>query len=58
MFYMHHSEVDRHWAGWQRNHPNERPTLEPPWNVMSPYHDTVDSLMDIHRLGYRYDRLP
>ena len=55
IFWLHHANVDRIWAVWQRRNPRARPRngserLQPP-----PLFDrTVSSVLDISRLGYRY----
>jgi Common central domain of tyrosinase len=67
VFFLHHAEIDRLWAQWQRTHPeldykprsggpdgeNRSDTLDP-WGGQT----TVASVLDHRALGYRYDDEP
>ncbi len=56
LFFLHHANVDRLWADWQRAHSRKRPpnnakeTLEPP----PLFGFTVASVVSTTKLGYRY----
>ncbi len=65
VFFLHHANVDRIWAEWQRRHVHQ--TYQPlsgfPGNnvddMMMPFHElglmvTPADLEDVSRLGYRY----
>lgn len=56
IFWMHHGEVDRVWSLWQAVPANKgkKPILSGTDAVMDPWTDTVDSLDDISKLGYKY----
>src|SRR5215203_2566412 len=64
VFFLHHCFVDKLWADWQSQHPNE------PWylpdggaapghnlkDLLRPWNDTTpEGVIDHRRLGYRYD---
>ena len=55
VFWLHHSNIDRIWAAWQKknpkkNAPNKNETLQP-----TPLFGVkVSSLRSIAKLGYRY----
>ncbi|MFF9147249.1 tyrosinase family protein [Streptomyces sp. NPDC014861] len=63
VFWLHHANVDRLWAQWQRQHPDQTylpqsggppgqnvGDLMPPWSGVR-----VSAVLDHHRLGYVYD---
>jgi tyrosinase len=55
VFWLHHGNVDRLWALWQRRHPRARPGNASERLKPSPMFDvTVSSVLGIDRLGYRY----
>ena len=54
IFWMHHGEVDRVWSLWQAKNPGKKPILTGTDAIMDPWSDTVDSLDDIGKLGYKY----
>jgi tyrosinase len=54
IFWMHHGEVDRVWSLWQAKNPGKKPILTGIDAIMDPWSDTVDSLDDISKLGYKY----
>jgi hypothetical protein len=60
IFWMHHAQVDRVWASWQKSNKGETPKFltgkdakMDPWDAR-----TVEKLRDIGPLGYSYDSLP
>lgn len=65
VFFLHHANVDRLWAAWEKRHPRE--TYEPQsgapqgWNgadTMWPWHDmTINSLQSIRDHRYTYASL-
>jgi tyrosinase len=73
VFWLHHCNIDRLWAQWQRNHPEEAylppsgtpgvvvgHALDdpmPPW-AGEPMPPTPRSVLDHHALGYQYDDEP
>ncbi len=54
MFWMHHGEVDRIWAEWQKTHKGKRAVLKGVNATMDPWKDTVIGLESIKALGYEY----
>jgi tyrosinase len=51
IFYMHHAEVDRWWAEWQKKNPGKKPVLTGSDAVMDPWKHTADSVHDISKLS-------
>ena len=52
VFWLHHAAVDRVWAKWQTNNPNERAFLTGQEAVLDPWNDfTVENIDDISNLG-------
>ena len=67
VFFLHHAQIDRLWAKWQRTHPDldyqprsggpdgeNRADALDPWGGQT----TVASVLDHQALGYRYDDEP
>jgi tyrosinase len=60
LFWLHHANVDRIWAGWEAAHPGELPPnvterLKPSRVAGAPlFGVTVSSVTSIHDLGYSY----
>jgi tyrosinase len=64
IFWLHHCYVDKLWADWQRQHPNEpgylpdgsAPTGHNLKDIMEPWKDKAPKdVLNILELGYRYD---
>jgi tyrosinase len=61
IFWMHHAQVDRVWASWQKKNPGKGPVFLTDKNAkMDPWEGkwNVTNLSDISKLGYSYDSLP
>jgi tyrosinase len=54
VFWMHHCEIDRIWAGWQTNNPAQNPNLAGAAAIMDPWSETEIDTRDIAALGYSY----
>lgn len=55
IFWLLHAEVDRLWHIWQLRHADIRPKLRCEDSVLTPWSLTVDDVIRIADLGYRYD---
>jgi tyrosinase len=65
VFWLHHANIDRLWAEWERTHPTA--TYEPAAgaangfngdNTMWPWHDmTINSLQSTRAHGYTYAQI-
>jgi tyrosinase len=71
IFYLHHANIDRMWAGWNQKHPNttvdkwvKGPTAAGDRKFVMPMPDgkswkyTPGDVADLSRLDYTYDNLP
>lgn len=54
IFWLHHGNIDRLWAIWQKHNPGEHPTFPPGQDVMGPWTLRYDQLAHTNQLGYRY----
>jgi len=54
VFWMHHCEIDRIWAGWQAANPGQNPALAGAAATMDPWTETEVDTRDITALGYSY----
>jgi tyrosinase len=54
VFWMHHAEIDRLWAGWQPSHAGQNPPLSGTAATMDPWSETEVDTRDIVALGYSY----
>jgi tyrosinase len=55
LFWLHHSNVDRMWAEWQRRHKGSRPGNTSEELKPGPiFGNKVSTVLDISKLGYRY----
>jgi tyrosinase len=52
IFWGHHSNVDRVWADWQKQHPGKGP--DDPDDILPPWSMTVEDTYSIASLGYEY----
>jgi tyrosinase len=64
IFWMHHCNIDRLWASWNKNggkNPADAPFLNQQFTFANEHGQqvtgTVKDFLDIHALGYTYDRL-
>ena len=63
IFWMHHANIDRLWAMWQWDHPDEHPALaagdvddkQQPANVFDPWPEQETDTRATLQLGYTYD---
>ena len=53
---MHHANIDRLWAVWQKAHPGINPDLAGAGlsTVMDPWSTTEPQTRDIEAMGYQY----
>jgi tyrosinase len=56
IFWMHHANIDRLWAIWQKAHPDINPDLAGAGlsTVMDPWSTTEPQTRDIEEMGYEY----
>ncbi|WP_074795194.1 tyrosinase family protein [Nitrosospira briensis] len=54
VFWRHHAEIDRIWAGWQTTNPGENPNPAGGDAVMDRWPETEPETRDIAALGYSY----
>ena len=57
LFWMHHAEIDRIWASWEIDHPDEGPRVTGADAVLDPWPETVVNVADTTGLRYTYDTL-
>jgi len=60
IFWMHHAQIDRIWAEWQKRNPGEKPFLDAEESKLDPWDNEfdIDSINDIANLGndsYEYE---
>jgi tyrosinase len=56
LFWLHHANIDRIWAIWQKEHPNEHPRLSGTDAVMTPWTDhNENETRDVENLKYKYE---
>jgi tyrosinase len=55
VFWLLHAEVDRLWSIWGARNGNPRPPLRSEHARLTPWNETVDDVLLIDRLRYRYD---
>jgi len=55
LFWLHHANVDRIWAMWQNNHPNQNPNLTGTDAIMDPWSLDEEDTRDTINLGYVYE---
>ena len=57
LFWMHHAEIDRIWASWQTDHPDDGPRVTGVDAVLDPWPEIVGDVSDTVKLRYSYDSL-
>ena len=53
LFWLHHCEIDRLWAVWQRTN-NAGPSLSGPNRIMQPWNEDFSQVHNTEDIGYSY----
>jgi tyrosinase len=55
IFWLHHSQIDRVWSLWQKDHAREAPDLAGPVAKLDPWTTTASKVEKVDALGYAYE---